>query len=1532
MPIGITYNAGDLILQSVSSSGNTFQENKIAAATSSIILFNSSGNLTSQSLNATTVGTSSYLSGSKIIVSDITASNISASGYISASTFVGTLTGSNFGTSSWSTNSLTASSLVSANSYTITNLTASNISAIGTGSFGMVGIGLAAPADKLHINAGDLRIGQSNSLTESITNNINFVNTNVTNSPIAVISVRTGAATSNSNLIFQTAAEGTPSEKMRIAGDGNVGIGTTRPVNRLDVAGNISCSVITASLFNGTSSWSTNALTASSLVAANSYTITNLTSSNISASGNITATSFSGSNFGTSSWSTNSLTASSLVAASSYTITNLTASNISASATGSFGIVGIGTTSPTARLHVNIDSPNGQIRETIVVDGQTQSRTASGSGQVIAFKGTGGYFGGVGGFGNGILAGVGLWGGTVSITGSNPQLFVASSGNVGIGTTSPGEKLNISGGSIRFDGTNNYVYLQNGNSDSSPFLASVANVLATANYGWGFFDRGTEGNFQLQYRAGSTSWNPAITVLRTTGNVGIGTTSPAYLLDVSGSSRFGYRSADTHQFTGSVGISGSLNATSSWSTNALTASYVASSNVVGTVTSASYALSASSAPTTITASWATNALTASSLVVGNSYNITNLTASNISASRTGSFGMVGIGTTSPAAKLDIVHDSTATTPTIYVKGGYTGVAIARFERIYGATASIDINANSGNPQLSIVSQNKTFAIGTNNISSSFEIADNATIGTNTRFLIDANGNVGIGTTSPGDVLHISSNGGVGFRIQDSTGSNGGDTRITQVGQKLSINTYQTGHSFTGTPFVIDGATQNVGIGTTSPAYLLDVSGSSRFGFTSTNTHQFTGSVSISGSLNATSSWSTNALTASYVSSSNIVGTVTSASYALSASSAPTTITASWATNALTASSLVAANSYTITNLTASNIGVSNAIINGNLTVTGSIFASLFSASNIYITSSTLTVTDNIITINALNPYQRYAGLEMYDSGSGTLSSFLWDSLNNYFFISSSDAGASRRVILGPIGEASLTANYIPLISGSNNITSSVIYQSSGLIGIGLINPVNRLDVAGNISCSAITASFFGTSSWSTNSLTASSLVTSNSYTITNLTSSNISASGTGSFGIVGIGTTAPAYNLQILGLGTIASPTTLAINATNYQTSGDSRIILSQDTSIGDFQLLYAGTDISRSDGRTANNAYIEQNQGISIRTKTNGSTLFNAEILVGLPDNIGAITFSTNVTNSASIERVRIDTSGKVGIGTTSPVNKLDVAGNISCSAITASFFGTSSWATNALTASYVTSSNVIGTVTSASYALSASFAPTTITASWSTNALTASSLVVGNSYNITNLTASNISASGTGSFGMVGIGTTSPAYLLDVSGSSRHGYRSADTHQFTGSVSISGSLNATSSWATNSLTASSLVAANSYTINVLTSSNQIIYKNAVLLDYSSSTLVTSQSNYVVLQNLTGSYNSAFFDYFASSASNFRAGTMIAGWSGSGITYTEYSTTDIGNTNQLTMSVAISASYIQLLSNASSSLNWNVKSSGRYL
>ena len=113
MPIGtgIIYNVGDLILSQVSGSGTSFLETKIAAATSSIVYFDSTARINSASLNSITVGTASYVSGSTSI---------------------------------------------------ITNLTASNISASGTGSFGMVGIGTTVPSAKLTIventNGGTIKI------------------------------------------------------------------------------------------------------------------------------------------------------------------------------------------------------------------------------------------------------------------------------------------------------------------------------------------------------------------------------------------------------------------------------------------------------------------------------------------------------------------------------------------------------------------------------------------------------------------------------------------------------------------------------------------------------------------------------------------------------------------------------------------------------------------------------------------------------------------------------------------------------------------------------------------------------------------------------------------------------------------------------------------------------------------------------------------------------------------------------------------------------------------------------------------------------------------------------------------------------------------------------------------------------------------------------------------------------------------------------------------------------------------------------
>ena len=453
---------------------------------------------------------------------------------------------------------------------------------------------------------------------------------------------------------------------------------------------------------------------------------------------------------------------------------------------------------------------------------------------------------------------------------------------------------------------------------------------------------------------------------------------------------------------------------------------------------------------------------------------------------------------------------------------------------------------------------------------------------------------------------------------------------------------------------------NVGVGTTVPLYKLHVVGTSFFnGAMSASVitaSLFSGSHS--GSLFGTSSW---------------------------ANSASSTI------NSETASYLTPTNSYTISNLTASSISASgfvsasNGFISGSLFVNGQIVATVFSSSTIYITSSNLIIGDNIITLNSATPAQRYAGIELYDSGSNTLSSLLWDSQNNYMFISSSDTTSSRQIILGPSNEANLIANYIPLISSSNTITSSIIYQNGNNIGVGLNNAINKLDVAGNISASAITASIF-----------------------------------TGSFTGSLFGTSSWAQSSS---------------NAINSQTASF-------------------------------------------------------------LPTGIYNIT---------------------------------------------------SSWSTNSLTSSFITASNVIGTVLSASYSLSSSYSPTNITASWATNSLTASSLISTNNYNITNLTASG----------------------------------------------------------------------------------PIIYKNSVLLDYSSSNMPTTYS--VVIQNATGSYNAAFFDYAIFSGSNSRAGTLISTWNSGSIVYTEYCTTDIGNTNTISLSTVLSAGTIQLIASGSIT-NWSIKAAGRYI
>ncbi|MEM5829866.1 MAG: hypothetical protein QXU15_03930, partial [Candidatus Aenigmatarchaeota archaeon] len=177
------------------------------------------------------------------------------------------------------------------------------------------------------------------------------------------------------------------------------------------------------------------------------------------------------------------------------------------------GNVGIGTTTPTAKLHVYLDStvsnPHLRLQETGSGDYARLQFDTSGNSNFWHIAGMTDathansrlnfYYNGVGNI--------------MSITGE---------GNVGIGTTAPGAKLEISGSNplLRFSaGTNPYIQ------SDYPFY-----FLTTGNAAQGI----KIGNLVVwDSYANNAPTNGAIIQ----GNVGIGTTAPAYKLDVAGDVR-----------------------------------------------------------------------------------------------------------------------------------------------------------------------------------------------------------------------------------------------------------------------------------------------------------------------------------------------------------------------------------------------------------------------------------------------------------------------------------------------------------------------------------------------------------------------------------------------------------------------------------------------------------------------------------------------------------------------------------------------------------------------------------------------------------------------------------------------------------------------------------------------------------------------------------------------------------------------------------------------------------------------------------
>ena len=571
--------------------------------------------------------------------------------------------------------------------------------------------------------------------------------------------------------------------------------------------------------------------------------------------------------------------------------------------------------------------------------------------------------------------------------------------------------------------------------------------------------------------------------------------------------------------------------------------------------------------------------------------------------------------------------------------------------------------------------------------------------------------------------------------------------------------------------------------------------SSSYSLNSVSSSYSLNSVSSSYSLNSvSSSYSLNSVSSSYSNVANTATSATSANTATSASFATTAGTATSATSATSANSATSA-SYALT----ASFALNSSGGGGSGTVSGSTnYISKFTSGSA-IGNSVIYETGSNIGIGTINPN---AKLNINSSGSLVSGSVVFSvegTQGSLFSVDDSLNGSLMSVndISGlPILEVFSDDR---LVVGTYNSNALVVTGSR--VGIGISNPIAKLQVSGNISGSSFTSSvsngvgFLGTSSFS---VTAS-------YALNALTASfALNASGGGG----GSGTVTGSLNY----ISKFTSTTTVG-NSVMYETGsniGIGTINPNAKLNINNSGSLVSGSVVFSVEGT--------QGSLFSVDDSLSGS-LMSVNDISGLPilevfsdDRLVVGTYNSNAL---------VVTGSRVGIGTNNPIAKLQVNGNISASSFTGSVFGTSSWSTNALTASYAAGGGTTLT-TGSTYP---------ITSSWSTNAISSS--------------FATFAVSATSATSATSANTATSASYATVAGSATSATSATSANSANTATSASYSLSASYSVNSTTATSSSFASTSSYNLNSISSSFSV---NALTASYNLNSVSSSYA-------LTASY-----------------------------------------------------------------------------